>query len=109
MPPLRLNYPNITYQYDVAFTGAMDEPSTREKCTSAFLVCNNHERCPLFDIRTAHYPNIRRSMVCSISTLRAAGLRVINGMVDDYSLLVATTKIVPATTEHSLLGVASNE
>lgn len=99
------NYSGLPYVYDVAFTGAMDEPSVRERCPpNVTAVCEGHLKCPMFTRRITHYPALRRSMACSLSELRAEGLRVARGLVDDYELLVATTKIVPATTESSHLG-----
>ena len=108
LPPL--NYSALPYEYDVAFTSAMEMPATREArvlepCSDARAVCERRATCSNFEVRMAHYPKLRRAMACSVPELRAAGLRVMNGLVSDYSLLVSTTKIVPATTEHSLLGV----
>ena len=68
-------------------------------------ICHERGRCAPFESRVAHYPPLRREMICSISELQANGLRVADEpWVDDYERLLGESKIVPASTEHGILG-----
>eukprot|EP00966_Prymnesium_polylepis_P219459 5077343-Prymnesium_polylepis.1 len=105
------------YAHDVAMTGAMAGPGAvcdappggASNVSSDWCGDGGYTdgvgggRCKAFEARLAHYPPLRREMICAIPALQAAGLRVVDtAWAAGYEELVATSKIVPATSELGL-------
>ncbi|KAL1520758.1 hypothetical protein AB1Y20_022324 [Prymnesium parvum] len=72
-PPM--NRTGAEYRYDVAMTGAMAFPAHDCGSLSEAEVCgtgstHGRQRCAAFESRVAHYPPLRRAMICSTPTLQ---------------------------------------